>query len=40
MKCDYKNCDKKSVTVCAVQDLEGDEYIRVLCKMHMKKLIN
>lgn len=37
-KCDYKGCNRESVTVCVVQDLDGDEHNKFLCTFHMNKI--
>ena len=39
-KCDYNGCNRESVTVCLVLDLDGDEFNKFLCNFHMKKIIN
>ena len=39
-KCDYKGCNRDSVTNAIICDMQGCEHIRNFCKFHAKKMLH
>lgn len=38
-KCDYEDCNEEGVSACIIIDIAGNDYQRVFCKHHLKKML-